>query len=76
MQGARIYKSIYGTSLVALALLGAWWMVFFLRSVENEHAAARAALEHEARLIAWDLARSPAAPDIFEEGCFVKVFWV
>ena len=62
MQGARIYKSIYGTSLVALALLGAWWMVFFLRSVENEHAAARAALEHEARLIAWDLARSPAAP--------------
>ncbi|MBJ01358.1 MAG: hypothetical protein CMK00_00645 [Planctomycetes bacterium] len=62
MQGARIYKSLYGASLVTLTLLGAWWMVFFLRSVENEHAAARAALEHEARLVAWDLARSPGVP--------------
>lgn len=63
MKGAHIYKALYGLSLVTLAILGAWWMVFFLRSVENERSGALAALEHRGRIVAWELARTPDVSD-------------
>jgi len=64
MRAKRAYHVIFGLSLIGLTALGAWWVVFFKRSVDLERAAAIDELRSGAALAAFHIGHgtSPPAP--------------
>jgi signal transduction histidine kinase len=62
MKRVRAYHVVFGLALAVLGALGAWWTVFFLRSVELERTAERNELVHASVVTALMLGQRAQPP--------------
>lgn len=68
MKTLRGYHLVFGLTLLALAALGTWWLIFFARAVEFERDARMSQLRHAAVVAALTLGHrsQPPAPGRIE----------
>lgn len=63
MRRVRGVHLLFGFTLLSLAALGGWWLVFFFRSVELERSARLAELTHVSLVTAMIMGQQPEPPE-------------